>query len=107
MPLVPPPRELGPQGLSKEVLCSSVQQALGDTWGVGVGGNSLCKYHRSQRDTAPLEDFLCSACFILISGMHRGTSDKLICSINFVNIDPAEVSCQSHVRHPRAYQQAT
>ena len=69
--------------------------------------DSLCKYYRSRRDKPPLEDFLYAACFFLISGMHSSRREKLICSINFVNIDQAEVLCQSHVRELRASRQAT
>lgn len=58
----------------------------------------------AERDWPPLENFLCAACFFLISGMHRGKRDKLICLINFVNIDQVEILRQSHVRDLSIYQ---
>lgn len=43
---------------------------------------------------------LCAACFFLIPAMLRGKREKLIGSINFVNIDRAGVLCRLHVRDP-------
>lgn len=104
----PPPQPgQGPQGPHEEVplLCSSKQPRrwAGALACVGTP-TPFANMTVAEKRQAPLEGFLCAACFFLISGMHRGRRDKLICSINFVNIDCAEVSCQSRVRDPRADQ---
>lgn len=108
MLLTPPPPGQGPQGPHEEVpllLCSSKQPCR---WAGALAcmgtPTPFANITAAEKRQAPLEGFLCAACFFLISGMHRGKRDKLICSINFVNIDCAEVSCQSHVRDPRTNQ---
>lgn len=68
--------EKPPASMRKQPWSSGSRQCSG---GFGTCGDadSLCKYDCSQKGRTPLEDFLCTGCYFLISGIQRSKGDNV------------------------------